>query len=150
VIADPTDQEHTTLTSLARTAVLEALAGAGRAMPVEFVRLASGETIVLEARGQSSVTGHGRQGLRPERIAFLRELDERFPVLLVFFEGATSRREAWLRDLGAATVVSKGEAGDPDSVRYGWSVQEMGKPAGRFELPPLVPERRVRAQAALI
>jgi hypothetical protein len=152
-LADPSDRERTRLTALAQRALEDALDRDPRvrAHPVEFVTLVSGETIVVEVHGQSSATGHGKQGLRPERVRHLRRLqDAGFPVLLVFVEGAESRREAWLHDLPPARPVSLGDPADPDTARYGWRARELGRVRGALTLPARVTERRERAAETLL
>ncbi|HEX7088704.1 MAG TPA: hypothetical protein VF192_01130 [Longimicrobiales bacterium] len=142
---DPYDSEQTRLTHLAQRALEDALEGeALQGFPVQFVRLDGGEVVVVEVHGQSSVTGHGKQGLRPDRLAFLRGLG--YPVLLAFFEGIDSRREAWLHDLPEAQPISL----ETGNKRYGWPVSEMEKKSGLFRLPASVPAPVERAQGELI
>jgi hypothetical protein len=151
-LSDPRDREQTQLTALAQRLLDDALARDPDAhgYPAEFVVLASGETIVLEVHGQSSATGHGKQGLRPDRAALLRRLDAAgFAVRLVFVEGVESRREAWLHDLPAAVPISLGLDGDPDSRRYGWPAKQLEKTRGPLVVPARVTERRLRAQETL-
>jgi hypothetical protein len=68
-LVDASDTETTKLSGLTQRALHDALAAVDpnepgpRGFPVQFVRLRSGEMIVLEMRGQSSATGHGKQGL---------------------------------------------------------------------------------------
>lgn len=153
---DPLDSEETRLTQIAQRAaqaevVSEAHVSGVEAYPVQFVKLTSGETIVWEVHGQSSVTGHGKQGLRPERVEMLRQLAAAgYSVLIDFVEGFDSYRRAWLHDLGAARPISHGQDGDPGSKRFGWSVSEMDKCNGRLRLPMEVPARKTRAQEALV
>lgn len=155
-LADPADHEQTQLTAIAQRA-LETALESGEAIgahPVQFVGLRSGETIILEVHGQSAATGHGKQGLRPGRIEFLRSLEREtgWPVLMIFVEGVTSWRSAFLRDLPAAQPISYGQDGDPDSRRYGWPAKDeaMEKRTGLLVLPASVPPRRERAQGALV
>jgi hypothetical protein len=155
-ISDPTDTEDTRLTTLARRALYAALRDADpnavgpRGFPVELVVLRSGELVAVEMRGQSSVTGHGKQGLRPSRIEVLRRLQKfGIPVRLVFVEGVAARREAWLHDLPPAKCVARGATGDPDSSRWGWYVGHLDRIEGAFRLPDRVTERRTRPQADL-
>lgn len=152
---DPLDTEQTRLTRIAhhaaRAAVLEGEGPTVEAHPVQFVRLPSGEMIAWEVHGQSSVTGRGKQGLRPERIAMLHQLAERgFAVLIDFVEGFDSYRRAWLHDLPVAKPISHGQDGDPASKRFGWPVEEMEKCHGVLRLPLEVPARKARAQEALV
>lgn len=114
------DNEWTAVTHIAYEVVADHIAGRGLvARAVEFVRLASGEMVILEARGQSSVTGHGRQGISPDRISFLRSLSActGYPVLFVFVEGYQSYEYAWLHDLRDGRAVA------PD--RFGFRVKDM-------------------------
>jgi hypothetical protein len=151
-LVDASDTETTKLSGLTQRALHDALAAVDpnepgpRGFPVQFVRLRSGEMIVLEMRGQSSATGHGKQGLRPARINFLRRLDAAgFAVRFVFVEGVASRREAWLHDLPPASAIALGRDGDPDSERWGWYVGEMERQEGPFRLPARVTQRQRQA-----
>lgn len=152
-LTDPLDHEQTQLTVIAQRALEFALENSALgAHPVQFVGLEDGRTIILEVHGQSSVTGHGKQGLRPERLAFLRDLEARtqYPALLIFVEGYESWRMAWLRDLPSAVPISYGRDGEPGSRRYGWHVDELDKRTGPLMLPASVPPPRERAQGALV
>jgi hypothetical protein len=137
---DPHDREETALSGIALRAARAVLDEAQGAYPVQLVVLESGDLVVLEIHGQSSVTGHGNQGLRPTRIALLRRLhdDHGLPSYLIFVEGHKVWRRSWLHDLPAAKPISHGLDGDPDSKRYGWSVAEMERVEGEIVLPDRV------------
>lgn len=112
VVCNVPDGEWTGVTRIAYEVLVGYLRRDGlRAYAVEFVRLASGEWVILEVRGQSSVTGHGRQGVTTDRLAFLRELGERYPVLFVFVEGYQSYEWGWLHDLRDGLAVAPSRAG---------------------------------------
>lgn len=156
---DPYDTEQTRLSGWARAALRYLLDGMARALgsrfqafPVQFLRLADGTLVVLEVHGQSSVTGHGRQGLRPERLALLHTLNDKgIPVYLAFIEGMASWRGAWLHDLPEADPISWGEDGVPGSKRFGWHVDHLDAYKGPLTewLPAAVPPPRPRAQETL-
>jgi hypothetical protein len=148
VLFDPFDTEETSLTRLARRAAWAAIDEEVEpekpeyqqpvsAWPVQFVKV-GGRTVALEMRGQSSFTAHGKQGIRTERMGFLYRLDETFPVLLVFVEGATKWRWAWLRELPPAESISKGD-GTAGSRRSGWHVRELHTVEGPFTLLSSLP-----------
>lgn len=125
------DTEQTRLSALARAAFVEAVERDDlEAHAVQLVKLPSGQTIVVEVRGQSSWTGHGRQGMRPGRAAFLRDCG--YPVLLVFVEGAVSYRWCWLSELDG------GPAGRLGFDRSGWDVSLMRKVEGPLRLPACI------------
>lgn len=104
-----------------------------------------GARFYLEVHGQSSVTGHGCQGLRPDRLDKIRALDAEAPVRLAFCEGWGSWRCAWLRDLdarGPARAIKLADAVDRDQMRYGWPVrwlEEKGRLCVPEEGPALPP-----------
>lgn len=151
---DPLDEEQTRLTRLAHRAAQSAILEEQpvvRATPVQFVQLASGETIVWEVHGQASWTANGRQGLRPERVAMLRQLNAAgYSVLIDFVEGAESYWRAWLHDLPEAQPITHGQDGDRGSKRFGWKCADLEKIEGRLVLPTEVPPRKARAQEALV
>lgn len=155
---DPLDQEQTRLTALAHAAVKAEMDRAiaeenVRCWSVFFVELANKQLVAMCAVGQSSVTGHGKQGLRPGALALYRLLNDQKDidgVYLVFVEGHSSWRGVWLHDLGQASPIQLTDASDPTSGRYGWSVRDMDKQTGPFVLPTHVPPPRERAQEGLI
>lgn len=147
VLVDPFDTEDTKLTRIARRAVWTAIEDVVnpeiperendvRFTPVQFVE-AHGATFIVEIRGQSSYTGHGKQGLRPERLALLYHLQATtgIPVILVFVEGAESWRWAWLSALGPTQPIAQGD-GTAGSRRSGWPVRDPAftKESGRITL----------------
>lgn len=154
---DPGDTEVTQLTGLAHRAAraqvdsqVIAHPNVG-AYPVQLMNLADGSLIAWEVHGQSSATGHGKQGLRPQRVELLRMLEAQgIPVLLTFVEGRNSWRQAWLHDLPAARPISLGQDGDPNSKRYGWPAHEFEKGNGSLDLPETVAAPRERAQEAML
>jgi hypothetical protein len=147
------DNEATKLSRYARRALRAAVEADNlEGFVVQNVRLKSGERIWVEMRGQSSFTAHGRQGLRPDRAAFLRDIQAeragRRAVLLVFFEGESSWYWAWLHDLGEATAISLGEG--TGAKRFGWYVSEMTKGDGEFRFPAGVTYRSDITQGSLL
>lgn len=152
---DPLDQEQTRLTALAHAAVKAEMDRAiaeenVRCWSVFFVELANKQLVAMCAVGQSSVTGHGKQGLRPDRIAFLHELNERgLPVYLVFVEGMTAWRSAWLHDLPEAKPIAKGDRGARETMRYGWHVDKLIRSEGPLVLPGRVSPPKPKVQEAL-
>lgn len=73
---------------------------------------------VVEVKGQSTVTGHGRTGSHPARIAFLRSLD--IPVLVVYVDGHRVDH-GYLHRLPTPIGIDN----DPAHRRVGWYVRDM-------------------------
>lgn len=113
------------------------------------------EPIVVVVRGQSSVTGHGKHGAHPSRVAEWRTLPE--AVLFLAVEGgAHVGYYVWLdRDEPPVRSIKDVPAADP-SARQGWLCSEMRKVAldargvedvrhgaqlPRFEFPRFAPPR---------
>lgn len=154
LLYDPKDTETTKLTHIAHAAGRAALSQMALAQPVQIaLAFESQQPYVLEVHGQSSVTGHGKQGLRPRRLALLRILQgQGIPVLLVFTEGKAKHRIAWLHDLPKAQPISFGDDADREgTMRYGWHVSEfLTHLAEALPVIGTVPEPRERAQEELI
>lgn len=116
--------------------------------PVQLLMDRSTEFLyAVEVRGQSSVTGHGKQGLRPLRGAMLERLNETgIPVYFAIKDG-NKWRLAWMSELGPSVAISHGEAGAKETARAGWPVSEF-----RTEKKLILPDAyqpRQRAQAQL-
>lgn len=97
---------------------------------------------VTEFRGQSSATGHGKQGSDPRRIAALRRLP--CPVRLVFIDARNEIdleqkwQEVWLgREHGEPDVVEIDKA--TTHRRQGWRVSELRRGAGLVDFPETAP-----------
>lgn len=103
---------------------------------------------VVEVRGQSSVTAHGKQGLRPLRGYLLERLNESgVPVLFAIKDGRKWRL-GWMSELGPSQAISHGEAGAKDeTARAGWPVSEF-RTEEKLTLPATYKPRE-RAQARL-
>jgi len=124
VLTDPADTERTTDTEQAHAFAAEALrAGDFRTAPVQLVwHPASGLCLILECRGQRSATGHGKQGLHPERGALLEAAQEAgLPVRLAFLD-RTSWQQAWLEELPDAVPISLANGA---GRRFGWRVDDF-------------------------
>lgn len=95
---------------------------------------------VAEVRGQSSATGHGKQGAHPAQLAQLREIREQ--VLIVFKDGGYVQ-SVWLHDPGPEIVeIDK----DAAHRRQGWWVREMARvPSEEFRWPTHVPQFQLSA-----
>jgi hypothetical protein len=134
---DPNDTERTNQTVAAYVAGIDTMENSPAVLetgPVQVVHSA-GSMYVLELHGQASATAHGKQGLRPERLALLHYIEEAgLPVLLAFRDGGTWQW-GWLSELGQAQPITYGEAGAEASKRYGWPVS-----AFRREPPVPLPE----------
>lgn len=118
-------------------------------IPVQLLMDRSTEFVyAIEVRGQSSVTAHGKQGLRPLRGAVLERLNETgVPVFFAIKDGR-KWRTGWMSELGPSKAISLGEAGaKEETARAGWPVSEF-----RTEETLVFPstyEPRPRAQAQL-
>lgn len=130
---------------------IEVLTGGDRfiSIPVQLVMDRATEFVyAVEVRGQSSVTAHGKQGLRPLRGAVLERLNETgVPVFFAIKDGRKWRL-AWMSELGPSKAISLGESGaKEETARAGWPVSEF-----RTEEDLILPstyEPRQRAQAQL-
>jgi hypothetical protein len=101
----------------------------------------------IEVRGQSSVTAHGKQGLRPLRGAMLERLNETgIPVYFAIKDGHKWRL-AWMSELGPSVAISKGADGAKETARAGWPVREF-ETSEKLILPANY-EPRERPQAQL-
>lgn len=81
---------------------------------------------VAEIRGQSSVTAHGKQGLRPLRGAILERLNETGVPVFFAIQDGHKWRVAWMSELGPSVPISKGDDGArADTARAGWPVSEF-------------------------
>lgn len=89
---------------------------------------------LVEVRGQSSATAHGKQGAAPYQIAELRELG--LPVLMLFKDYGKVQT-VWLDDPHAPIVnIDK----DTAHRRQGWRVADMTRSsADGFRFPEEVP-----------
>lgn len=110
-------------------------AGAKYAVGGSRLRIWTPYQYVVEVRGQSSASGHGKQGALPSHIAELREIG--WPVLMVFVDGG---RVQWMwlddPDVPIANVDL-----DPAHRRMGWFVRDMNNtPLEAFLFPTEVPE----------
>jgi hypothetical protein len=97
------------------------------AIPIELLMDRQTEFLyAVEVRGQSSVTAHGKQGLRPLRGAVLERLDATgIPVFFAIQDG-NKWRTAWMSELGPSVAISKGDDGaKADTARAGWPVSEF-------------------------
>jgi len=118
-------------------------------IPVQLLMDRATEFVyAIEVRGQSSVTAHGKQGLRPLRGAVLERLNETgVPVFFAIKDGH-KWRTGWMSELGPSKAISLGESGAKDeTARAGWPVSEF-----RTEETLVFPstyEPRQRAQAQL-
>lgn len=89
---------------------------------------------VAEVRGQSSATGHGKQGAHPDRIAEARALE--YPVLMVFKDQGIIW-SVWLHNPGPDIVWI---THDPARKRQGWWCKQMARELeGTFCFPEHVP-----------
>lgn len=119
------------VTRLTRIAFEEAEALIGRQVRAALIpcEAEDGTPIYLYVMGQSSVTGHGKQGMNPNRVAGLLRLDRAVrPVRLAFCEGYGKWACGWLRVLdaqGPADCISQGDPANPDSKRYGWQRRRL-------------------------
>lgn len=127
---DPFDNEHAGSSARAQSMLATLLASfgdyQGNAGTFQVLRAADGSPYVLEARSQPSVAHcfgaddyQPAQGVRPERLALLRELD--LPVMLAFGESPEPSKWAWawMHHLGPAVPLAR----DPMRSRWGWSVR---------------------------
>lgn len=90
---------------------------------------------VAEVRGQSSATGHGKQGAHPSQLAQLRDIREQ---VLMVFKDQGKVQSVWLHDPGPEIVEIDR---DPAHRRQGWWVREMQNvPAEEFRWPVYVPQ----------
>jgi hypothetical protein len=113
----------------AHRAALEVIEGSDDlvTVPVQLMMDRRTEFVyIVEVRGQSSVTAHGKQGLRPIRGAVLERANESgLPVLFAIQDGK-KWRVAWMSELGPAVPISKGDDGAKDeTARAGWPVSEF-------------------------
>lgn len=117
-------------------------------IPVQLVMDRSTEFVyAIEVRGQSSVTAHGKQGLRPLRGAVLERLNETgVPVLFAIKDGRKWRL-GWMDELGPSKTISRGDDGAKETARAGWPVSEF-RTEEELTLPSTY-EPRQRAQAQL-
>lgn len=133
------ESEVTRLTKLAYEEA-GALLGTTVVAPLLRAEAEDGTAIFLYVMGQSSVTGHGRQGMHPTKVEGLRRLDRARPVRLAFCEGRGKWACEWLRVLdaqGPADCVAQGDPADASTKRYGWLRRRMenGGALGPLELP---------------
>jgi hypothetical protein len=127
------DEEPTSDTLAAWVAVDQAVRKTG--VRVEAARQAAEMRVrvydperdyVIVVRGQSSVTGRGKTGAHPERIAALRELNRILPVLFLSVEtGAHTAYATWLDRNGESGRFTASIARDPAHKRAGWRCQDM-------------------------
>lgn len=124
------DSEVTKESVAAHRAAVEAIVGEDDSRfltcPVQLLMDRSTEFLyAIEVRGQSSVTGHGKQGLRPLRGAMLERLNETgIPVYFAIKDGHKWRL-GWMSELGPSVAISHGEAGAKETARAGWPVSEF-------------------------
>lgn len=110
----------------------------------QFVEI-GGETILLEVVGQTPDLVRYRQGLRPERLAFLYRMERAgIPVLLAFYHGFWEL--AWLASLPEPESIARSRDGDRETARVGWYAGEDEDRAvfyvrEAFDFPPREPLR---------
>lgn len=93
------------------------------------LRIQTNRGYVAVIVGQRSATGHGMQGLNPERIAELREYCD--PFWLVFIDGHTVW-SCWPHAMGPELTVNI--ALDTVNRRQGWKCEDLAK-SGVIQFP---------------
>lgn len=96
------------------------------------IRVSRAEPYVVEVRGQSSATAHGKQGAHPACIALLRELEE--PVQMLFVEsGLRVCRAVWLGTPEEPPIINIDNGGG-EMRRQGWAAGDLPKYALRGDV----------------
>ncbi len=148
--ASAIDDERTELTDFAKRFATRSVELAAAAGEIDGWRFAEGGAVlrilangyVTEFRGQSSATGHGKQGSDPRRIAALRAIA--CPVRIVFIDARNEIdqeqkwQEVWLgREHGEPEVVEIDKA--TTHRRQGWRVAELRRGSGPVDFPETAP-----------